>query len=208
MKKLFWYGVQQGSLRAASCWTASSQTEYSDIRARGIRQPIAIIPQGIDVPAYKKFENSSRTLLFLSRIHPVKGLENLLMAWRELAPIHSEWSLRIVGPGSVAYIAELMNLSKLLALKRVEFLPEVYGAEKSKIMQSAELFVLPSHSDSFAVAVAEAMAHGLPVVVTDKTPWINVEGEGVGWLAEDDYPSLTEKLDEAMKTELSSLRLK
>ena len=93
------------------------------------------------------------------------------MAWKEIENIHQNWTLEIVGPDNYNYLAELNRITKKLQLKRVVFSKEIHGEEKNKKYQSADLFILPSHSENFGVSVAEALSNGIPCVVSKGAPW-------------------------------------
>lgn len=82
IKRVFWPLVQKPALSVVTCWHATSQAEYEDIRRMGFRQPVAVIPNGMDLPPLlpKEF-HQLRTLLYLGRLHPKKGLDWLLRAW-------------------------------------------------------------------------------------------------------------------------------
>ena len=84
IKKLFWPLVQRPVLSSAACFHATAYSEYEDIRRLGFRQPVAVIPNGIDIGTLQKNKSKERTLLFLGRIHPKKGIEMLLQAWKML----------------------------------------------------------------------------------------------------------------------------
>lgn len=87
---------------------ATCEKEYREIRAFGLKQPVLILPNGVDLPPeIPRTSGERRKLLFLGRLHPVKGIENLLAAWRALAEDHPDWELHIVGPGEPAYTAGL-----------------------------------------------------------------------------------------------------
>src|SRR5207253_3776203 len=98
------------------------------------KAPIAIIPNGIDLPdlPVSRPTGSQRTLLFLSRIHPKKGGDRLLHAWKQLQHVHPDWRLRMVGRGEPSHEQALRKLAHSLQLERVEFSGPLYGAEKSK----------------------------------------------------------------------------
>lgn len=206
-KKLFWNFFQKNALKSVSCFIATSYQDFLDIRKRGFLQPIAIIPHGIDIPSLcLKKSNAAKTLLFLGRIHPVKGLENLLYAWSKIYLLHKNWTLNIVGPDSDNYLNDLKKLSKKLALKNIYFKGPLYEEKKIRMIQNSDLFVLPSHSENFAIAIAEAMASSVPVLTTNKTPWLNIEDKMAGWCIEDNADDLACKLDEIMSLPSSELR--
>src|SRR6185369_15513882 len=107
--------------------------------------------------------------LFLSRIHPKKGLLNLIEAWARLRP--KNWELCIAGPDETNHLAAVMRLLGSFGLERqVRFLGELWGDAKSQAFLDSDLFVLPSFSENFGLVIAEALAHGIPVITTQATP--------------------------------------
>jgi glycosyltransferase involved in cell wall biosynthesis len=191
--------LQWPALTRAGLLHATSMEELADIRRLGLRAPVAVIANGIDMPvgAPPAPAGPRRTLLFLGRQHPVKGIDRLLEAWARLAPQHPDWDLRIVGPGEPDHLAAVQRAAAPLA--RVTLEGPVYGAEKSIAYRSASLFVLPSHSENFGVAVAEALAHGLPAVVGNGAPWSGLVAEHAGWWVSNEAEPLAAALDEAMR---------
>jgi glycosyltransferase involved in cell wall biosynthesis len=187
-------------LERADLIHATSEIEYGEIRALGFKAPVAIIPNGIDLPdlPVSRPTASQRTLLFLSRIHPKKGGDRLLHAWQQLQHVHPDWRVRIVGHGEPSHERELRKLVHALQLERVDFSGPLYGAEKSKAYFEADVFVLPTHSENFGMVVAEALAHGCPVVVSKGAPWAGVQEERCGWWVEPDIDALTEMLGSAL----------
>ena len=203
-KRLFWPLLQRPALAGAACFHATADTERSAIRRMGFRQPVAVIPSGIDIPdPCTKAESTPRTLLFLGRIHHVKGLDLLLAAWAKLQDRFPEWRLKIVGSdlgyyGSSGYGDELRSLATSLRLARVEFSGELKGPEKLMAYREAQLFVLPSRTENFGVTVAEALAAGTPAVVTKTAPWQRLEDNGCGWWVDLDKDALIDGLAKAM----------
>lgn len=200
IKNVLW-PFQSKALVNADMLHATSQFEYEHIRDKGLSAPVAIIPNGIDVPAQKRNNvdaSKQRTLLFLARIHPVKGIENLLHAWRELQESHLDWRLVIAGGGEPEHVKNTSFLATSLGCERVEFRGAVYGEDKSKAYFQADLFVLPSHTENFGMVVAEALAHGCPALVSRNAPWAALESEECGWWIENDVRSLHGALNQAM----------
>ena len=93
---------------------------------------------------------------------------------------------------------QLQALAKDLRIERVTFSGPAYGYEKSQAYWSADLFVLPTHSENFGLVVAEALAHGVPAVVNKSAPWSGLEKEKCGWWVDVGVEPLTECLREAM----------
>jgi glycosyltransferase involved in cell wall biosynthesis len=208
-KRALW-PIQRRVLKRADLIHATSEIEYGEIRASGFKAAVAIIPNGIDLPdlPVSRPTTSPRTLLFLSRIHPIKGGDRLLHAWQQLQHVHPDWRLRVVGRGEPSHEQALRKLAHSLQLERVDFSGPLYGAEKSKAYFEADVFVLPTHSENFGMVVAEALAHGCPVVVSKEAPWAGVQEERCGWWVEHDVNTLTGGLDAALSESSQALREK
>ncbi len=208
MKSLFWPLIQKPALRDSTIFHATSIQEKNDIRDLGFIQPIAVVPNGMDLPEIKKFKKDNKSLkklLFLGRLHPIKGIDNLLLAWKEIENIHQNWTLEIVGPDNYNYLAELNRITKKLQLKRVVFSKEIHGEEKNKKYQSADLFILPSHSENFGVSVAEALSNGIPCVVSKGAPWKILEERKAGWWIDNSVEMLTKNLISILSISTSEL---
>lgn len=199
VKQVLW-PLQRRALSRADLLHATSEVEHDEIRALGLNAPIAVVPNGIDIPELPdRFPaDGAKTLLFLSRIHPKKGIDRLLHAWQHLHGPHPDWQLVIAGRGEPAHVAEVIALAKTLQLPRVRFPGPLYGAEKSVAYAGASLFVLPTHSENFGMVVAEALAHGCPAVVSHGAPWAGLETHRCGWWVEPSTDTLAAALDAAM----------
>jgi len=203
---------QRLDLEAAKLLIATSIVEYRNLRKLGFRQPIAIIPHGVVMPSLSAPDvampaplGRERIALFLSRVHPKKGLLNLVNAWANLAP--RGWKLRIGGPDESGHLEDVMRAVQEFGLgDSVEYMGEVEGVRKSVVYQRADLFVLPSFSENFGVVVAEALAHGVPVITTRATPWEGLLDHGCGWWIEPTIDALTETLREALDKDAVDLR--
>lgn len=205
-KQLLW-PLQKRALTRADLLHATSDIEYGEIRALGLRAPVAVIPNGIDLPPppSAKRGTATRTVLFLSRIHPKKGIDNLLHAWQGLETRHPGWRLVIAGTGEPQHIADVRALAKTLKVQRVEFPGPLYGDAKHAAYYDADLFVLPTHSENFGMVIAEALAHGCPAIVTRGAPWQGLETERCGWWIDDDADALQHTLDAAMTLPVDEL---
>jgi glycosyltransferase involved in cell wall biosynthesis len=182
-KQLFWVLLQRRALRQAACLHATGDAEYAEIRAAGLKNPVTIIPNGVDAPALSSVAefDGPRTVLSLGRIHPKKGLDQLVRAWSRLEAEWPDWCLRIVGPAELGHDHELAALSASLGLKRVAIEGPVFGPAKTAAYRQADIFVLPTRNDNFAMTVAEALAGGTPVISTKGAPWAGLEANGCGW---------------------------
>jgi glycosyltransferase involved in cell wall biosynthesis len=203
LKRILW-PLQRRALVRANMLHATSEVEYQEIRAQGFTAPVAVIPNGIDLPDLAKRPVRTavvaevRTLMFLSRIHPIKGLDRLLQAWSQIQDQFPNWRLVIAGPGEAAHVHEVQALANKLGVQRVEFPGPLYGEAKAQAYWGADLFSLPTHSENFGVAVAEALAHACPAVVSRGAPWPGLDAEGCGWWVANDVESLATTLSSAM----------
>lgn len=195
--------LQRRALSRADLLHATSEEELQQIRAQGFTAPVAVVPNGIDVPPLRASgqpENSGiKTLLFLSRIHPTKGIDRLLHAWAQLQASHPRWRLVIAGRGDALQVQEVQALAAELRVERVEFPGPLYGEAKEQAYFGADLFVLPTHSENFGMVVAEALAHGCPAIVGRGAPWSGLETEACGWWVDNSVPTLAAALDSAMQ---------
>lgn len=194
---------QQRLLITAAGLIASAEPERAHIRAQVPRARIAIIPNGVDVPTTRppKPPASPRTLLFLSRLHPVKNLPALIAAWAQIItdPAYDQWHLRIAGPDEAGHAATLAPLIAALGpTARITLTGPVPDAQKAQAFAAAEAFILPSLSENFGIAVAEALAHGLPAITTTGTPWSDLPAAHAGWHTAPDPASLAHTLRDAL----------
>ena len=199
-KRLAWNLYQKNDLATATAFHATAELEADELRQIGMKQPIAVIPNGIDLPAQmpqRKRHGGRKRMIFLSRIHPKKGLVNLITAFRR-ANIAKDWELLLVGPDEAGHRAEIENeIDRLDLTDSVEFFGEVNDSEKWQQLVDADLFVLPSFSENFGIVVAEALAAGLPVITTTGTPWQALAENGIGWWIEPNVEALTSTLSDA-----------
>ena len=137
----------------------------------------------------------------MSRVHPIKNLGGLVQAWQQVCrfPSRQNWILTIAGPDELDHAREIKAMVRTLGLDaRVEFIGPVPESAKEAVLREADVFVLPSHSENFGVAVAEALAHGLPVVATRGTPWSDLVAHGCGWWVDAEPEALAQALGGAI----------
>ena len=201
-KKIALALYQKKAIKSADYLHATASAELSQIRKLGFASPAQIIPNGIDVSeVIKKYQLESsgieKNILFLSRIHPKKGLEVLIEAIKLL----NEPSIKITiaGEGEGAYID---HLKKLCIQKGVapffNFIGGVYGKHKWELYAQADLFILPTYSENFGIVIIEALAAGVPVITTKGTPWEELETCNCGWWIDLSVLKLTETIKEAL----------
>lgn len=212
LKRMMWLAVQKKVLLKSFCLHATSESEYREIRDLGLNMPVAIIPNGIDIPpssdsGVRGNADEPRNLLFLSRIHPKKGIDILLSSWKKVSTRFEGWRLLIVGPDNDGYLEEMKHLSQSLNLSRIEFLGPLFGAEKERILRKADLFVLPSHSENFGLVVAEALSYGIPCIVSKGSPWGGLPGHDCGWWIDQGEEALTGALCSTLSLPREQLRV-
>lgn len=176
----------------------TSENEQQAVEARVPRAKAVIVPNGVDVPGIlptREWQPDSRLrLLFLGRISPKKGIENLLRAVRELDDPNI--TLTIYGTGPKNYEASVKQLAYELNFREgiLTFAGHVDGEAKSRAFLSADVCVVPSFSENFCIVVAEALAHGLPVIASHGTPWSHVEKQGCGLWVDNNPESLIQAI--------------
>ncbi|MGC4036270.1 MAG: glycosyltransferase [Chitinophagaceae bacterium] len=164
-------------LRQADCVHALCKSEYDAIKDFGLTNPVAIIPNGVDLPdtkiefAHKPYwkTDNKKNLLFLSRIHPKKGIENLLEAWSLAKTKEDNWQLIIAGETKAQdYYRSLNEMAQNSGVgSSVKFIGGQFGDDKINCLRNADAFILPSFSEGLPIAVLEAWAHRLPVLATE-----------------------------------------
>lgn len=200
-KRLVWTAYQKWALQQAALFHVTSEEEVEALRDLGFDQPIALIPNGVQLPKQDGPTSSpteTRRALFLSRLHPKKGLPMLVEAWANVCP--DGWELVLVGPSEGGHRAELEEQVRSHGLEdAITFVGSVSDDEKWAVYRSADLFVLPTHSENFGIVVAEALGAGVPVITTTGTPWQELETCKCGWWVEPDVEAITRAVDEAVR---------
>lgn len=185
----------------------TSDMEASASRARLPGLAATVIPNGIDLPdlpAGRTWRPGGRLrLMFLSRVHEKKGLDVLLQA---LARLPRHVTLDIHGDGAPGYLAELARLTAELGLSdRVAFHGHADSERKARAFAEADLFVLPTRSENFGIAVAEALAYGVPVVTTTAAPWKGLVTESCGLWIEQGPEALAEAIQGLESADLPAM---
>ena len=208
LKKWLALKIYQGAiLRSASMFLATADIELISIRRLGLRQYVAIIPNGVDIRLAHKRNSSNgfKTILFLSRIHPNKGLLDLVAAWAIVR--RPGWKIVIAGADEVGHRAEIDALININGLESdFEFLGYVDGARKQACFDMADIFVLPTYSENFGIAVAEALANELPVITTTGAPWRDLVDCRCGWWVDPGVQAISNALKDAIDCDPEELK--
>jgi glycosyltransferase involved in cell wall biosynthesis len=209
LKKAMW-GMGQGRvLHTCDGFHATADSERDDIRRLGFTQPVAVLPNGIEIPEriYPR-SGTARTLLFVGRIHPKKGLPFLIKAWSRLERQYPDWRLALIGRDELGHERQLQRQAEQAGCRRIRFQGPLYGEALVRAYQEADLYVLPTHSENFGMTVAESLANGTPVITTKGAPWEGLEKNGGGWWIDIGEEPLTEALRQAMNMNREQLEEK
>jgi glycosyltransferase involved in cell wall biosynthesis len=201
-KRIAWSLYQRRDLKQARCHHTTADTEARNVQRLGLGVPVRVIPNGVDVPAINRQAtgaergNGRRTALFLGRIYPVKGLPMLVKAWSKVRP--DGWVLQIAGPDEAGHREQVEALVAEAGLTSViSFTGPVEDHAKRDVLLGADLFVMPSYSESFGMAIAEALGHGVPVLTTTGVPWPMLPHRSCGWRVEPTVEGIAEGLRQA-----------
>ncbi len=183
-KKIIGALFERSNLNRAVAVIATAESEKMGIQQFGVRAPIEVISLGLDTERIEAAHRdevllnrlglspNKKTLLYFSRLTPIKGLDLLAEAWERLNDYHRTWQLCIAGPDDRGYAAQIKKVyDRLITDDSVCFTGPVYGDDKYNLLRSVEAFVLPTRSENWSVAVQEALAAGLPTVCTKGAPW-------------------------------------
>jgi glycosyltransferase involved in cell wall biosynthesis len=182
--------IHPGAFEAVSGWHATSPEEAEAIRKLGFKQPVCVAPNGVDIPASEEMEAAAAhwrkilpdcmqkpVALFYSRFHKKKRLLELIDLWVEKGP--KDWILLVVGipeEQTPKMLEDYVHRAGCIGRIRV-----FDGFDHPAPYPIASLFLLPSHSENFGLSIAEALASGVPALVTDTTPWSGLNRTGSGW---------------------------
>lgn len=193
-KRIYTFLIERHNLNRAAVIHCTSAGEVEDVSNFGIQTSSINLPLGVNQPihcpeAKQKLHDvygisiATPVVLFLSRLHPKKRPDLLLQALSQLAAQNYDFHFILAGSGESDYLSYLKNLVSSLGLQERTSIPGfVIGGDKDLLLQAADIFVLPSFSENFGVAVAEAMAVGLPVIITPDvqiSPEIAAESAGL-----------------------------
>jgi len=169
-----------------------------------------IIPNGVEtlsfLPNREWLPDGRLRLIFMGRLSPKKGLENLLKAMK-LMESDKTVELTIFGAGDEQYVKSLLELAEDLGLldKTVYFAGHVDGDDKKNAFLNADLCVVPSYTENFCMVVAEALGHGVPVVASHGTPWSEVENRDCGLWVDNRPETLSHAVYDMKSKDLNSM---
>lgn len=206
------------NLRSARAFHATSESEYQQLRSLGYHQPVALIPNGVDLPDPDQWDSTliesllpelkgKQLILFLSRIHPKKGLDMLLESFAQIQHEFPDWHVLVAGSDILGLRERYQSQARRLGIAdRVTFHNHLNSEQKFSAFRKAQFLVLPTRSENFGVVVAEALGFERPVITTTETPWHALEQNKCGWVVTPDVDSLTGGLRQAMSLDEADRR--
>ncbi|MBW0001649.1 MAG: glycosyltransferase [Verrucomicrobia bacterium] len=183
----YFYLRERSVLNRAGALLATSRIEASNLRRFRFSPSIVTLPLGLTCSKQVSYKEARAglgwaahefVLLYLSRLHPKKGMHLLLAALTSLNLDPDAYRLVVVGDGPEAYTRRLKRIAKAnqAQLPRIDWLPAVWDDRKWSYLQGADLFCLPTYSENFGLAILEACQAGTPVLTTRETPWVEFLG--------------------------------
>ena len=190
-------------LNQAAAVHATCMEEMQHLRSLGVKSPIAVIPNPVNIEIGKSETNRTNDKLrvgYLGRVHPRKNIERLIYAWEKLGEKVNNCELVIVGAGDETYHQFLKDEVKRLSLDNVIFTGFLSGTEKEDAINSLSYLAVPSDFENFGMIVPEALIQGIPVIASKGTPWEELESHNCGWWVDNDTDTLTAAIETALKT--------
>ena len=188
-KRMYRVFVEDAIARRADAIVALTQSEASWYKAIGCRQRPWVIPNGIDITASQLADDTSPArgefnnyLLFLSRIHRIKGPSLLADSFSIIAKEYPDLHLVYAGPDEDGLTAQILKQHAALR-DRIHFIGVVSGGDKARLLKRAKAFCLPSEGEGFSMAILEALQAGCPVVITPQCYFDEVQSAGLGVIA-------------------------
>jgi len=227
-KRIAWLLFQKKVLLSAKIIHAKSDAEASEIKKLFPQSKVKVVPNSIETPPKHIIDKNTpdrnirlkkefyqragilpnhKILLFMGRVHPVKGLEHLLKAWTGIYETFPEWQLVIIGPDEDGFRSKLKSIIRNNS-SNVLFVDPLFGENRWAAYANADLFVAPSKFENFGQSIAEALATGVPVVTTTGTPWKDLKEKNCGWWIDQTPESITNALQEAMSLSDSDRKAK
>lgn len=204
----YWTLIERGNLRTAAALHATSTSEADDIQGVLPGAPVFIVPNGCDAVSVPEAAREPARVVFLGRIHKKKGFDVLVPALSEVARAIPEVETIVAGPDQDGEWRRIeQNVEKATPRPRVRYVGPVYGEEKYRLLASATVFVLPSHSENFGISVVEAMACGTPVVVSRNCPWEEVRTSGAGHWVENTPEAVASAILQVLKDRPAAKRM-
>lgn len=198
IKKIFMQLWFRKDIEQAACIHVTCEEEMRHVRNLGFKNPIAIIPNPIDIePLMLETDTCERnTIAFIGRLSPIKNVDRLIQAWHKLGEKTAGYELLIVGDGEQR--SELESLGQQLKIENLTFTGFLTGENKKKIYKKMRTMVLPSQSENFGMVVAESLLNKVPVIASKGTPWKDLVEYDAGWWVDNSIEELSKAIQQAI----------
>jgi len=201
-KRIAWLLYQKRNISRADAIHSTSKLENENLLDLGLTGQIRVIPNGTVLPPkrdrYPKPTKGALRILFISRIHPKKGLIRLVKTLSNFQS--SQWEFIIAGYDEIGHLREVQDFASQVGVgENIRYFGPVDDQDKWDLYHDANLFVLPSISENFGIVVAEALAAGLPVITTTGTPWQDLNRYNCGWWVEPSEMGFCSALEQAIE---------
>jgi glycosyltransferase involved in cell wall biosynthesis len=180
---------------------STSESETKNIKQYfGLNSKIIEIPNYMELPKVITRHEDINYFLYLGRLHPIKALDNLLIALGRSTFTNSNFKLYLAGNGDDLYRMELEKISQDYGIsEKVYFLGQIEGLEKQKLLANAKYTFLVSHTENFGNTVVESLAQGTPVVTSRGTPWSMLKSENAGFWVGNNVENLQEVINSILE---------
>jgi glycosyltransferase involved in cell wall biosynthesis len=207
-KKVAMCLYQRKDLQNAAAFHVTAETELEHVRTSGFSQMCIVSPNAVDLPEKMPewhTDDNVKTVIFLSRLHPGKGLLTLARAWAIIR--RHDWKMKIVGPDLYGHKQEVLETLVGLGISdEWEFVESLDDVQKWNAYRSASFMVHPSVSENFGITIAEGLAAELPVIATKGTPWKELDDRRCGWWIDIGVVPLAAAMQECMSMSDSERR--
>ena len=187
-------------LNQAAAVHATSAEEMDDIFTLGVKRPVILLPNSIQLPRRESVSvhNSTFRVGVCGRINPIKNLDGILRAWSKAGMDKEPAELVIIGEArldrELSYLEELHKLETELQLRNVVWKGALFGKELQRALESLSVLLLASHSENFGMVVPESLALGIPVIASHGTPWEDLVKTESGWWIANSVESMSNTL--------------
>lgn len=187
-------------LNSAACVHATCKEEMEHCRRLGVKSPIAIIPNPVEIidsPFVKT--DSIRRIGYLGRLSPRKNVESLIYAFHTLDKLAKDSELLIIGGGDAVYEKFLHSEVERLGLQNVRFAGFLSGVDKDKALASCSIIAMPSEFENFGNVIVEGLVRRIPCIATTGSPWEELSTRHCGWWVPYSQDAITAAVESALK---------
>ena len=205
-KKLTMPLFQREDLEKATILHATCKQEMKHLRALGLKQPIAVVPNCLNIDEdylrmsdEKRPENNRRRFGFVGRVARIKNIDRIIEAWKKLDDKTQDAELVIIGSGDEVYLSELKQYVAENQLKNISFTGFLTGDNLKAEVHKLDVQLLVSTSENFGMVVPEALINRVPVIAAHGTPWEELPEKNCGWWIDNSVDSIAETIEQVLQ---------